>query len=720
MSNEALGQQHTLWEILDSYDKIEIPIIQRDYAQGRESAKKVRDGILDHILGAADGGNPVELDFIYGIENTDDNGETKSKVFIPIDGQQRLTTLWLIHWYLAHRAGLLNSPENGIARKLRKFCYETRPSSNDFLNHLCDNPIAKDTGIRTTITDEASWFDEAWKLDPSIMGFLTMLEAIENHKCVKEKDPKALFDRLTSDNAVSFYFLRLEKFGLGEEIYTRMNARGKVLTDFETFKSNFFKIINESPLKEEIADKIEYAWVENLWDYREKGAYVIDEPFKRWMRFVTQILFILGNEADKAPEKETDYLSPQILEKVYSNEENLRFLIHAFDSIPTLVSIPLNLSLYWDEEKGLGPLVKWLLTEFTSTHTLTQLGVFAALLFLEKQQNTEGFEDFMRVVRNLIENNPDTGIREWPAMVASIRTLISPDVYAVLREKDTSIKGFRSEQVRIEVYKANLLQAQPEALTLIRNMDDNASLKGRLENIIIESQEPAATAELTLSLNDISPAALNLGALENMFNGYKAIAGVDGEFNDIWGDLLPTSVYKENDYICWWYTGDNRYIDYNIHPVILKIAREVTDNKCDVDKVIISQEKSFVKQMISKYNGDLSQVNTAKEQLYLLYIMTMRMTPPEWQWNWKNFFVKARYDSRYYCYNFGWTKAEAGFTTPFTAPLANGGARNPIYQAYSQRFNSSCGIKDYRTPDILFASKRGPKIFERLAEWAES
>lgn len=713
MSNEALGKQHTLWEILDSYDKIEIPIIQRDYAQGRESAKKVRDGILNHILGAADRGNPVELDFIYGIENTDDNGETKSKVFIPIDGQQRLTTLWLIHWYLAHRAGLLDSPENGIARKLRKFCYETRPSSNDFLNRLCDNPVAKDTDIRKAITDEAPWFDEAWKLDPSIMGFLTMLEAIENHKCVKEKDPKALFNRLTCDNAVSFYFLRLEKFGLGEEIYTRMNARGKVLTDFETFKSNFFKIIDESPLKEEIADKIEYAWVENLWDYREKGAYVIDEPFKRWMRFVTQILFILGNEADKAPEKETDYLSPQILEEVYSKEENLRFLIHAFDSIPALVNAPLNLSLYWDEEKGLEPLVKWLLTEFTSTHTLTQLGVFAALLFLEKQQNTEGFEDFMRVVRNLIENNPDTGIREWPAMIASIRTLISPDVYAVLREKGASIKGFRSEQVRIEVYKANLLQVQPEALTLIRNMDDNASLKGRLENIIIESQEPAATAVFTLSLNDISPTALNLAMLENMFNGYKAIAGDDGEFNDIWGDLLPTSIYKENQYTCWWENGNSRYTDYYIHPVILKIAREVTDNKCDVDKVIIGREKSFVKQMLSKYNGDLSQVNTPKEQLYLLYIMTMRMTPPEWQWNWKNFFVNERY-------NFGWTKAEAGFTTPFTGPLVNGGARNPIYQAYSLRFNSSCGIRDYRTPSILFAIVRGPKILERLVEWAES
>lgn len=711
MSNEALGKQHTLWEILDSYDKIEIPIIQRDYAQGRESAKKVRDGILDHILGAADGGNPVELDFIYGIENTDDNGETKSKVFIPIDGQQRLTTLWLIHWYLAHKSGMLDSSENGIARKLRKFCYETRPSSNDFLNRLCDNPVAKDTDIRKAITDEAPWFDEAWKLDPSIMGFLTMLEAIENHKCVKEKDPKALFDRLTSDNAVSFYFLRLEKFGLGEEIYTRMNARGKELTDFETFKSKFFKIIDESPLKPEIADKIEYAWVENLWDYRKKGAYVIDEPFKRWMRFVTQILFILGNEADKAPEKETDYLSPQILEEVYSKEENLRFLIHAFDSIPALVNAPLNLSLEWDEEKGLEPLVKWLLTEFTSTDTLTQLGVYAALLFLEKQQNTEGFEDFIRVVRNLIRNSPDSGIREWPTMIDSIRSLISPDVYAVLREKGSSIKGFRSEQVKIEVYKANLLQVRPEALTLIRNMDDNASLRGRLENIIIESQEPAATSEFTLKLSDISYSDLNLSYLKNIFIGYEAITGEDGLFNEIWGDLLPTSIYYANEYGCW-HDDNERYSDYAIHPAILKLAREVADNKCDVQSTLTKREKEFVNKMLDKYDGNLSLINTPKEQLYLLYIITVRIAKPDL--NWPNFFKRN-------CFNFGWIKKEAGFSTPFTSLSDDyGGLRNPIYQTYDQRFNSSCGIKDYRTPDILFASKRGPKILERLAEWAES
>lgn len=710
MSNEALGKQHTLWEILDSYDKIEIPIIQRDYAQGRESAKKVRDGILNHILGAANGGDAVELDFIYGIERVDNNGESKSRVFIPVDGQQRLTTLWLTHWYLAHRAGLLDTPENGIAQKLRKFCYETRPSSNDFLNRLCDNPVTKSDAITKAITDEAPWFDEAWKLDPSIMGFLTMLKAIENHKFVKNQDPQALFNRLTDGNAVSFYFLRLENFGLGEEIYTRMNARGKVLNDFETFKSNFFKIIDKSPLKETIADKIEYAWVENLWGYREKGVYVIDEPFKKWMRFITQMLFIIGNESDKAPEKATEYLSPEILEAVYSSEENLRFLIHAFDSIPKLISSPVNLSLLWHKEMGLKEPVQWLLTEFSSTNVITQLGVFAALLFLDKQPDADGMEDFMRVVRNLIENQPDSGVREWPTMIASIRTLISSDVYAVLREKGNSLKGFRSEQVRIEIYKAHLIDTQPEALSLIRMMDDNASLMGRLENIIIESQEPKATSKFKLKLAEIPYADIDLKALEKTFKGYEAIAGKDNEFNEIWGDLLPTSMYKENEYTCWWDDASDRYSDYAVHPVILKLAREVANEKCNVQSALIRREKKFVNKMLDKYGGDLSLVDTSKEQLYLLYIMSVRIVNPNLSWH--HFFKYGRF-------NFGWLKSEAGFTTPFTAPLSNGGDRNPIYQAYSQRFNSSCGIKDYRTPDILFANARGPKILERLAEWAE-
>lgn len=94
---------HTFAEILGSevesadgmlkVNKISIPIIQRDYAQGRKTADivRVRNRFLDSLHDALDE-DPITLDFVYG--DIDDKG-----VLTPLDGQQRLTTLFLLHWY---------------------------------------------------------------------------------------------------------------------------------------------------------------------------------------------------------------------------------------------------------------------------------------------------------------------------------------------------------------------------------------------------------------------------------------------------------------------------------------------------------------------------------------------------------------------------------------------------------------------------------------------
>ena len=43
--------------------------------------------------------NDLKLDFVYGTES--------NKTLQPLDGQQRLTTLWLLHWFVAFKAGIL-------------------------------------------------------------------------------------------------------------------------------------------------------------------------------------------------------------------------------------------------------------------------------------------------------------------------------------------------------------------------------------------------------------------------------------------------------------------------------------------------------------------------------------------------------------------------------------------------------------------------------------
>ena len=72
-------------------NRIVIPIIQRDYAQGRRDPEidRIRHRFLDSLYEAVSD-KPVTLDFIYG--DVDENG-----IMTPLDGQQRLTTLFLRH-----------------------------------------------------------------------------------------------------------------------------------------------------------------------------------------------------------------------------------------------------------------------------------------------------------------------------------------------------------------------------------------------------------------------------------------------------------------------------------------------------------------------------------------------------------------------------------------------------------------------------------------------
>ena len=68
-------------------NKIAIPLIQRDYAQGRmdNDVQRVRCRFLDSLYNAITN-EPITLDFIYG--DIDENG-----TMTPLDGQQRLTAL---------------------------------------------------------------------------------------------------------------------------------------------------------------------------------------------------------------------------------------------------------------------------------------------------------------------------------------------------------------------------------------------------------------------------------------------------------------------------------------------------------------------------------------------------------------------------------------------------------------------------------------------------
>ena len=96
--------KYTLYTLLEN-NLVKIPLIQRDYAQGRKSEEVLRNSFIDKIKSVLDEGKEkLNLDFIYGY--TEQNHNSKID-FIPLDGQQRLTTLWLLHWYFGCKEGKL-------------------------------------------------------------------------------------------------------------------------------------------------------------------------------------------------------------------------------------------------------------------------------------------------------------------------------------------------------------------------------------------------------------------------------------------------------------------------------------------------------------------------------------------------------------------------------------------------------------------------------------
>lgn len=116
----------TLFELLNKY-YVEVPIIQRDYVQGRQDihTKMVSDNLLCDMKSAILGETPpLDLNFVYGKADADK--------FIPIDGQQRLTTLFLLHLYAFRN-------DETKTELLRKFTYKTRTSSRNFFEKLTVN-----------------------------------------------------------------------------------------------------------------------------------------------------------------------------------------------------------------------------------------------------------------------------------------------------------------------------------------------------------------------------------------------------------------------------------------------------------------------------------------------------------------------------------------------------------------------------------------------------
>lgn len=478
MNNNPTSEKLTFRELISKH-KIEIPIIQRDYAQGRKEKSDIRTNFLNALLEVVND-KKLELDFVYG--------SVKNTVLQPLDGQQRLTTLFLLHWFVAVKE---NKLDDTLKSNLTKFTYETRTSSREFCIDLINKGIVynDEKNISELIID-SSWFFLSWKRDPTIKSMLTMLDAIQH----TFHDKTEVWDKL---NNISFHYIELQNFGLSDDLYIKMNARGKPLTDFENFKAKFEQYIkqknweNNANPTETFSHQIDTLWTDLFWNYRN-DENVFDEQLLNFFRTMAVI-----NYTHKANIKEENFRKNLDVLRGNQTVSFSRYLeLGCFDNdyFKTLKSVLnkiadknglkefLNDTTYVNEKEIFNGSIQ------NNLPYPDLVIAFAYYQYLASEENieTENLKSWLRIVRNLVEGSRPylfNNANEFANALRSINEML-PNRNSIVKNfaeiQNNSLSGFISEQVIEEKLKAKLITQSDDWKKAITEIENHKYFNGQI------------------------------------------------------------------------------------------------------------------------------------------------------------------------------------------------------------------------------------------------
>ena len=481
--------------------KIIIPKIQRSYAQGRKEEVQVREGILQELFTTLKEGRDIELNFIYGSLKENGNYEL-------LDGQQRITTLFLLHLYVYLQ-------EKGALPSWFKNCltYETRNSSRDFIEELCelDKLTGEEYMLPSDYIKNQKWYSNAFHLDPSIEAMLIMLDTID--KYYKEIGI-SIADKLEH---IRFYALNLNDFNLTEELYIKMNARGLPLTPFENFKADlvgYYKPAKDAPEEEfkswlDFATKLDTEWIDIFWNKKSSDREVDNQYFRFFYRVATLLTVIFGQKdttADKMSansefdffrqksESQTDDKARYLGFKDYSilfealgknkSREILSLLLDTFKSYPTIFE---EAKAAWGEQ----------ITPFADLKNYSQKNavVFAGIVLYILTQETLSkenidFKHWMRVVWNIVENTDINGVVPQVGTIRALYDLISNskgNIYTYLAQQEKGVTNAIDEEIR----KAKLIVADNSFETILVEQEKHPFFKGFAGVVLSEGITPS-------------------------------------------------------------------------------------------------------------------------------------------------------------------------------------------------------------------------------------
>lgn len=512
-----ISKLHTFEEVLtrgitmdDAPDPVRIscifiPKIQRSYAQGRKSEADIRSDFLKDLFSTltSQADENLELGFLLGSKQSLVSG--KDDCFELLDGQQRATTLYLLHWYI-HCRESAKMPDF-----LSHFTYETRDTSRQFLDKIALAKMPFDDKPSKVIRRN-KWFTDDFYCDATITSMLNMLDDI--HDKYREAARTNLLSRL---DKIKFYVLLLEKFDMSDELYIKMNSRGLSLIPFENFKASLVKymkspdrkgIYGTDVAKTEVmpfwlrfASNIDARWIDIIWKNpfpqggKEIVSDIIDIDDKsigdKFFRFFNRYFFTKAALFSGIKNKQPSPLTSFFFSDTNKNEDEQR--LRGWENYEELFELiqgdpkPKQFPVFGDLAKVLDVFHRHMDTiysvvkqdpfsntkdfdVFGDNFTLAHRAAFAAITeFIEAVPDNmsfgsvdvqENFRRMFRVVHNMIENTPIEGTIPLVNIIGAFKEIISlpgaadQNFYKSLAQNAISS---RNRQLSEELEKAGIM-----------------------------------------------------------------------------------------------------------------------------------------------------------------------------------------------------------------------------------------------------------------------
>ena len=441
----------SFWSEISDY-KIQVPYYQRDYAQGRIDNGRIdniRKVFVEEMYRAIMGSNNNEchLGLVFGSYDESEN------VFIAVDGQQRLTTVFLLHWYVAWRENKLND----YKEKLLNFSWDTRSYSSQFVELLFK--IQPSGNVIDSIKTNSNYFS-VWENDPTVKGMLTMLEEIEKQY---PNDMVLCSQLFSNDCEIKYDILKLEKDSDGKT-YLKMNSRGRSLTTFELFKSKFL-----DKYKPNFGHKFDNEWLSFMIKFCTTSDSKFPDPDIPFMNFIneytymqlklksgsdiannykeftdakvkgelTDVPFISFDKYNCAFEGDRLEYFEKSLDWIYQNYENIKLID--------------NKIRFSDSRFFIDAIIQDNNPNFTHRAKLFAVFKYAELTGYN-QIDTELYEKWTRVFRNLVANTDIDG-SNIGGICKAINKIDNSDIYGYL-SNGGEISAFTKDQVAEEIAKA--------------------------------------------------------------------------------------------------------------------------------------------------------------------------------------------------------------------------------------------------------------------------